>query len=122
MDKGDWIYLLFAAIAVIISIYKRATKKREAEETSAGPSIPEVYEEEDDWLPSPEYRQPQPIRAQPRPLPEEAPRQFLNTVPSEPEPPVMQEDDSQAAFTAILSDSDEARKAFIYAEILNRKY
>ncbi|MDR2533883.1 MAG: hypothetical protein LBC81_03785 [Tannerellaceae bacterium] len=115
MDKGDWIYILFAAVAAIISIYKRSIKKREAEESSAGPLIPEEYEEEtDDWLPETGYRQPEPVRP---PVTRPAPAAYT---PIRTEPAIMPVQEDEPAGLQI--GVDEIRQGIIYSEILNRKY
>ena len=119
MDKGDWIYILFAAVAAIISIYKRSIKKRKAEESSAGPLIPEEYEEEsDDWLPATEYKQPEPIR---NPIAPPPPRAYV-PIRKDPASIAVEDDEPAVAQVELEGGIDEIRKGIIYAEILNRKY
>ncbi|MDR2498138.1 MAG: hypothetical protein LBD28_01720 [Tannerellaceae bacterium] len=128
MDKGDLFYLIFAAIAAAISIYRGINKKRAAEaEATTSPSVPqeqeyeEEDEEEDNWLmPVEKNVQPEPVHQPESPLP--APRAFtpLSITPIEDES--VADDELLTDRPKILSDADEVRKAFIYAEILNRKY
>ena len=120
MDKGDLFYLIFAAIVAVISIYRGINKKREAEAASNAPSVPEEYEAEDDWLPQKQYVQPEPVR-QPD-IPPPAPRAFTSLRIKPIEVETVEEDEPLTDRPDILNDADEVRKAFIYAEILNRKY
>ncbi|MDR2495748.1 MAG: hypothetical protein LBD21_01300 [Tannerellaceae bacterium] len=123
MDRGDIFYLIFAAIAAAISIYRGINKKRaaEAEAASTTTSVPEEYEEEDDWLmPVEPYVQPEPIR-QPDIQPRPAIRDFA-AMRIKPIAVDTADDEPTADRPEILNDADEVRKALIYAEILNRKY
>ncbi len=144
MDSlGDYIYLIVIVIAALSSIIgrKKKAKQREQELPEAFPDFPDL----DDVIPEPEVRRaPRPVYvAPPPPPPLKAPLQksafekmtsYENTndmsklrakmsiKPSKEFVTMEVESDDGPVFEIQLDNAEEAKRAFVYAEVFNRKY
>jgi len=139
MDSlGEYIYLIVIIIAALSSIFKKKKKTQEREQhlPEAFPDFPEL----DDVIPEPEVRpvaKPAYVAPKPPPVPKTA---FANiptyenagnisklktgkSVKSSKET-VFVEIEAENNFIQDIQfdDLDEAKRAFVYAEIFNRKY
>ena len=110
MDNvGDWLYLVFIAVAAVGSLFKgRGQKKDPVEMDEAFPMF-------DDELAS------KPSRPFVRRSDVVAPSKKSGQV-SEPSVAIEADDDSSAGVDVRLDSAEDARRAFLYSEIFRRKY
>jgi len=126
MDEiGNWIYIIFIAVAVISSLYK-STKKKTAQQQTQMPdpalppqpsySIPPVPKEKRVKIPPPasEFIKNRPSKS---------PSLFSAAHPGVTTESIFVQEEEHVLVDGLdLSDVDALRKAIIYSEIINRKY
>ena len=130
MDNiGDWLYIVFLAIAGISGLFSSKEKKKkkgrpeilgQPDKEIVSDEQPQPAEDKGFWEIGEEIKQ---APAQPTPEPEEKPRPIQEDKPRKAPPTVPPMKEPERPTPEItLQDTDELRKAVIYAEILNRKY
>ena len=128
-NAGDWLYIVFLAIAGISSLFSSKNKKKRPKQILGQPDKEIVTSEKEVpakgfWEILEEMQKPEPIKqpaAAPKPFlagekmadRQSSARNRLATPPAEEESPLTEIEFDNAA---------ELRKAVIYTEILNRKY
>lgn len=135
-DIGDYIYLVVIIIAAISSVMKKR-KKKEEESRPTRDIMPDL----DDVIPEYSIPEPRTFVPQPLPLKKEIPPEKLDnlegyestvdvkkvkakkSVKVEVRQPVEFKDVEQDPDSEYrLDDEDDVRKAFIYSEIITKKY
>ena len=140
-NVGDWLYIVIIVIAVISSIagsFKKKVKENNQEQTTQTPR--EIFKgdifDDDFW--GKEQESPQPVVIPvakpkiPQPQKYESKYKSLDSLVHQEGVSAIKHDgivhlDSENEFTPITledmpTDTDSWRKAFIYSEVLNRKY
>ena len=128
-NAGDWLYIVFLAIAGISSLFSSKNKKKRPKQILGQPDKEIVTSEKEVpakgfWEILEEMQKPEPVKqpaAAPKPFlagekmadRQSSARNSLATPPAEEESPLTEIEFDNAA---------ELRKAVIYTEILNRKY
>lgn len=120
--------LVFGMIYAVVHIIKATLPGNE--DVEAEPVTEEYSAEPDEYGPEFEQAPQQVIYVEPEPKPKPKKRMPKRTVPSKKEPvrttsgaPVQQEAEKENKKERItIKDSSEAKRAFIYSEIFNRKY
>ena len=128
-NAGDWLYIVFLAIAGISSLFSSKNKKKRPKQILGQPDKEIVTSEKEVpakgfWEILEEMQKPEPVKqpaAAPKPFlagekmadRQSSARNRLATPPAEEESPLTEFEFDNAA---------ELRKAVIYTEILNRKY
>ena len=128
-NAGDWLYIVFLAIAGISSLFSSKNKKKRPKQILGQPDKDIVTSEKEVpakgfWEILEEMQKPEPVKqpaAAPKPFlagekmadRQSSARNRLATPPAEEESPLTEIEFDNAA---------ELRKAVIYTEILNRKY
>ena len=128
-NAGDWLYIVFLAIAGISSLFSSKNKKKRPKQILGQPDKEIVTSEKEVpakgfWKILEEMQKPEPVKqpaAAPKPFlagakmadRQSSARNRLATPPAEEESPLTEIEFDNAA---------ELRKAVIYTEILNRKY
>ncbi|WP_075966699.1 hypothetical protein [Parabacteroides massiliensis] len=128
-NAGDWLYIVFLAIAGISSLFSSKNKKKRPKQILGQPDKEIVTSEKEVpakgfWEILEEMQKPEPVKqpaAAPKPFlagekmadRQSSARNRLATPPAEEESPLTEIEFDNAA---------ELRKAVIYTEILNRKY
>ena len=128
-NAGDWLYMVFLAIAGISSLFSSKNKKKRPKQILGQPDKEIVTSEKEVpakgfWEILEEMQKPEPVKqpaAAPKPFlagekmadRQSSARNRLATPPAEEESPLTEIEFDNAA---------ELRKAVIYTEILNRKY
>ena len=128
-NAGDWLYIVFLAIAGISSLFSSKNKKKRPKQILGQPDKEIVASEKEVpakgfWEILEEMQKPEPVKqpaAAPKPFlagekmadRQSSARNRLATPPAEEESPLTEIEFDNAA---------ELRKAVIYTEILNRKY
>lgn len=128
-NAGDWLYIVFLAIAGISSLFSSKNKKKRPKQILGQPDKDIVTSEKEVpakgfWEILEEMQKPEPVKqpaAAPKPFlagekmadRQSSARNRIAAPPAEEESPLTEIEFDNAA---------ELRKAVIYAEILNRKY
>lgn len=120
--------LVFGMIYAVIHIIKATLPGNE--DVEAEPVTEEYSAEPDEYGPEFEQAPKQVIYVEPEPKPKPKKRMPKRTVPSKKEPvrttsgaPVQQEAEKETQKERItIKSGSEAKRAFIYSEIFNRKY
>ena len=128
-NAGDWLYIVFLAIAGISSLFSSKNKKKRPKQILGQPDKEIVTSEKEVpakgfWEILEEMQKPEPVKqpaAAPKPFlagekmadRQSSARNRLATPPAEEESPLTEIEFDNAA---------ELRKAVIYTEILNRRY
>lgn len=143
-NAGDWLYIVFLAMAVISSLFSSLKKKKRSievlgqpdeeivtdQEPSRGKGFWEILEEMQKEQTQPQQPPKKERRRKQQPVAAPAPSPFLSTEKSIPDSIAQQVPMKAFAFhdeSSILDECDfhnitELKKAIVYSEIFNRKY
>ena len=118
MDNiGDWLYIVFIAVAIIGSITNgKGKKKAQAKPAEVLPPLLETLPEADEWWSASAEK----VSAQPKKKTEIPKPSFMKPTPKDEIKPILEEEKKEMDIR--LSSPDDVRRAFVYSEIFNRKY
>ena len=135
-DLGDYIYLIFIAIAVVSSFFGKKKKKdvQPTEHPAPATNWHEIIKQMAEGKEVVETPEPAPVKVVPvvaKPATVSSTQEAMVSVKSASEgtrsithkaATIEDDDDSQSPILVELDDQDDAAKAIIYSEILTRKY